>query len=140
MFTNILDAQQDPSPVEGIKIQVECIDETVAMIIDDNGCTSSSIRLAGAVRLHTVEPGRIRRDVIDRCKVYLCAIESIQRVEIIKRQWGFIAIDDGKVDLGLGVEELRPNIRGEISIAGMEPYNGSCEALALPGCHEQSTL
>ena len=51
---NLLNVQQDPSPIEGIKVHVEGVDKTLAMVIDNYCNTSSSVCLPRAVRLDAI--------------------------------------------------------------------------------------
>ena len=71
MEVDLLNVQQDPSPIEGIKIHVEGIYKTIAMIVDNDCNAGGSIRLPGAIRLDPVQPGRICGNVIDRCEVHI---------------------------------------------------------------------
>ena len=73
MEVDLLDVQQDPSPIEGIKVHVEGVDKTLAMIVDNDCNASSSICLPGAIRLDPVQPGRICGNVVDRGEVYVLA-------------------------------------------------------------------
>lgn len=51
---NLLNVQQDPSPIEGIEVHVEGVDKTVAMVIDNYCNASSSVCLPRAVRLDAI--------------------------------------------------------------------------------------
>ena len=108
MEVDLLDVQQDPAPIEGIKVHVERVDKTIAMIVDNDCNASSSICLPRAVRLDPVQPGRICGNVVDRREVDILATSTVpvQRVKIIDCQWILIALDDGEVNLWLGVEQL----------------------------------
>ena len=125
MEVDFLDVQQNPSPIEGIKVHVEGVDKTLAMIVDNDCNASSSICLARAIRLDPVQPGRICCDVIHGCEVYVLATCTVpvQRVKVIECQWILIALDDGEINLWLGVEQLRSNVRWVVAVAGVEPYN-----------------
>ena len=128
MEVDLLDVQQDPSPIEGIKIHVERVNKTIAMIVDNDCKASSSVCLPRAIRLDPVQPGRICGNVIDRREVHILATSTVpvERVKIIKRQWILIALNNGEIDFWLGVDQLRCNVRWEIAFAGVEPYNRCC--------------
>ena len=77
MEVDLLDVQQDPSPIEGIEIHVERIDKTLAMIVDNDCNASSSICLPRAIRLDAVQPGRICGNVIDGREVHILATSTV---------------------------------------------------------------
>ena len=124
MEVDLLDVQQNPAPIEGIKVHVERVDETVTMIINNDCNASSSICLPRAIRLDPVQPGRIGRNIINRRQERILATTvPVQRVKIIECQWILIALNDREINLRLGMEQLRSNVRWEIAVAGVEPYN-----------------
>ena len=77
MEVHLLDVQQDPSPVEGIKVHVERVDKTIAMIVDNDCNASSPICLPRAIRFDPVQPGRVRGNVIDRREVNILATSTV---------------------------------------------------------------
>ena len=54
MKVNLLDVQQDPSPIKGIEVHVEGIYKTIAVIVDNDCNASGPICLSSAVRLDTM--------------------------------------------------------------------------------------
>ena len=77
MEVDLLDVQKDPSPIEGIKVHVEGVDKTLAMIVDNDCNASGSICLARAIRLDPVQPGRICGNVIDGREVHILAAGTV---------------------------------------------------------------
>ena len=77
MEVDLLNVQQDPSPIEGVKVHVERVDKTIAVIINNDCNASSSICLARAIRLDPMQPGRICGNVVDRGEVYILATSTV---------------------------------------------------------------
>ena len=77
MKVNLLNIQQDTSPIKGIEVHVKRVDKTIAMIVDDYCNASSSICLPGAVRLDAIQPDRICSNVIDRGEVNILATVTV---------------------------------------------------------------
>ena len=77
MKVNLLNIQQDTSPIKCIEVHVERVDKTIAMIVDNYCNASSSICFPGAVRLDAIQPDRICSNVIDRGEVNILATVTV---------------------------------------------------------------
>lgn len=130
MIINVL-LKHLTAPVECVKVHIESIDLAVSTIIHNDGCASSTVCLSSTIRLNTVEPCRVRGNIIDRCEVDVFAPQSVQVVKLVECQGSWIAVYEIEVDLWLGVSELGSNIAWEVCLARVQPDERSCNTLGL---------
>ena len=69
--------EDDPTPIERIKVHVESVDFSIPVIIDDDKHTGSAVCFPCTVRFHTIEPRRVRSDVNSRSEIDLGTVVGV---------------------------------------------------------------
>jgi len=108
------------SQVESVKIHIESINKTVAMVVDDDSARSHALGLAGnGIWQRAVKPRWIFGRIDGRSEVYGTSIEVLTAVsskvelfEVGQEEWRWHVRfgDRGEVECGVGVVQLRLDV------------------------------
>lgn len=118
-----------------VEVKVESVDDVIAehvrsssksardmflrFLADNDDTAHSIIGFALGVGFHTLEPLRIRRNVVIGGQVDICSTKIVETVQVRKSQWRRGTDHILIIDLRGGVFDLRSDIRGVIWILGL---------------------
>lgn len=118
MVVHVLPEINTP-PVVWVEVHIERIHFAVATIIDDQSKAFGSGRIPSTIGLDSIEPGRMRGNIIVGCQVNIFPAFTVQGIEIVKSQRCWEAVHDGEIDFGLGMYELGSNVTGKVGFVGI---------------------
>jgi hypothetical protein len=98
--------------VVGVKVHVEGVDITVALVVNNDGSGDGIVGLAIRVRFGAFDPLWVRGHVVVRGKKYICT----ELVDVVLGEWLRGPRDLVEVDFGCGMVEEDLEVGGHVLV------------------------